>query len=252
MSEFEKPIHASMEPRKLNRAVIKEELVALCAGDYKKAIVLNQLIYWSERVRDFDAFITEENKNRLNQNLQEISKLNGWIYKTAEQLSQETMMGIHKSNMRRLLEELIGMGFISKRRNDKVKWDKTFQYRVELGLIQANLEKMGFWLDGYGVAKRNSAVLKRDSKELRNATPTHIKRNSYTRDLTETTTESKSDSKTDSARQVEKALSGATPRTQKDVSDFISGKSSELTTAMGKRFYERIRIHLGGENAAPT
>jgi hypothetical protein len=41
--------------------VIREELVAL-TGDYKRAIVLGQLIYWSERVQDRSLFIEEEHQ----------------------------------------------------------------------------------------------------------------------------------------------------------------------------------------------
>ena len=44
--------------KKLRRVVIKEELVAL-TGSVDAAIVLNQMIYWSERVKDFDDFIAE-------------------------------------------------------------------------------------------------------------------------------------------------------------------------------------------------
>lgn len=47
------------EPKRLNRVVIKEELVAL-TGDFKLAIVLNQMLYWSERRSDADKFILEE------------------------------------------------------------------------------------------------------------------------------------------------------------------------------------------------
>ncbi len=48
-----------MEPSPLKRVVIKEELVAL-TGDATKAIILNQLLYWSQRTRDFDKFLDEE------------------------------------------------------------------------------------------------------------------------------------------------------------------------------------------------
>lgn len=47
------------EPRKLKRAVVKEELVAL-TGKPNYAMVLNQFIYWSERVKDADTFLKEE------------------------------------------------------------------------------------------------------------------------------------------------------------------------------------------------
>lgn len=48
----------NVKMRKLKRAVIKEELVEL-TGDFKEAVVLNQLIFWSERVKDSDQFIHE-------------------------------------------------------------------------------------------------------------------------------------------------------------------------------------------------
>ena len=45
--------------RKLKRVVIKEEIVAI-TGDTNLAIVLGQLMYWQERVNDYDKYIDEE------------------------------------------------------------------------------------------------------------------------------------------------------------------------------------------------
>ena len=45
--------------KKLKRAVIKEELLIL-TGHFLEALILNQFLYWSERVRDLDVFILEE------------------------------------------------------------------------------------------------------------------------------------------------------------------------------------------------
>ncbi len=75
------------EPKKLNRIVIKEELVAL-TGDFKLAIVLNQMIYWSERRTDADQFIGEEIERIKRQNASpgdtdSIQPAHGWIYKKA-------------------------------------------------------------------------------------------------------------------------------------------------------------------------
>ena len=117
--------------KKLKRAVIKEELVVL-TGDFVKAVLLNQFIYWSERIRDFDKFIEEERK-RMEMGGQEANfeKQNGWIYKTAEELSEETMLGMspnHKSTYNRLTKN----GWLDERRNPKYKWDRTLQYRVNI------------------------------------------------------------------------------------------------------------------------
>lgn len=111
---------------RLKRAVIKEELVKL-TGDFKKAILLNQLIYWSERVKDYDEFIKEEKQRaRMAMNaeekqraelLKEIKLSHGWIYKTAEDLSSETMLNMSKSSIGRHLEHLLDKGWLERRKN---------------------------------------------------------------------------------------------------------------------------------------
>ncbi len=133
----------------LKRIVIKEELVAL-TGDYRKAIILNQFLYWTERVKDFDKFIIEE-KLRYEKDGEESSlKLqNGWIYKTSEELSEETMLGLSKSNIRLHIKSLIESGWIDERVNPNFKWDKTMQYRVNILKLQKDLYKLGYALEGY-------------------------------------------------------------------------------------------------------
>ena len=91
---------------KLKRCVVKEELVAL-TGNYKNAIVLSQMIYWSERIRDFDKFLEEENRAREKEGFEAKEKYHGWFHKTAEQLSEETMMGLARTNMGKILNELV-------------------------------------------------------------------------------------------------------------------------------------------------
>jgi|GEM_PF-995204 len=133
----------------LKRVVLKEELVEL-TKDYKKAILLNQFIYWSERVSDFDKFIAEEkercSKNDIDNN-QEF--LNGWMYKSAEDLSEETMLGLSKSNMGAHIKSLVDNGWLSERNNPIFKWDRTKQYRVNIIKIQQDLFKLSYSLEGY-------------------------------------------------------------------------------------------------------
>lgn len=133
----------------LKRIVIKEELVAL-TGDYRKAIILNQFLYWTERVKDFDKFIIEE-KLRYEKDGEESSLglQNGWIYKTSEELSEETMLGLSKSNIRLHIKSLIENGWIDERVNPNFKWDKTMQYRVNILKLQKDLYKLGYALEGY-------------------------------------------------------------------------------------------------------
>lgn len=134
---------------KLKRVIIKEELVAL-TGDFIKAVLLNQFIYWSERVRDFDKFIAEEKKRMKTEGEQiNIKKQNGWIYKTSEELSEETMLGLSPQTIRRHLKELIDNNWLDERENPNYKWDRTKQYRVNISKIQKDLQKLGYSLEGY-------------------------------------------------------------------------------------------------------
>lgn len=140
-------------PNNLKRAVIKEELVAL-TDDFKKAVILNQFIYWSERVRDFDKFIEEEN-NRKNKD-EEIEKRNGWIFKTAEEMSEEVMLNFSPSTIRSHIKELIANGWLDERDNPKYKFDHTKQYRVNINKIREDLDMLGYSLEGYDNKNREN------------------------------------------------------------------------------------------------
>ena len=134
--------------KKLKRAVIKEEFIAI-TGNFIDAVILNQFIYWSERVKDFDEYIKQENDRakKCGQNPQDLT--GGWIYKTADDMSSETMIGLSASNMRLHIKALEKAGYISERTNPKYKWDRTKQYRVNLNEIVTALAEKGYTLDGY-------------------------------------------------------------------------------------------------------
>ena len=134
---------------KLKRAVIKEELVAL-TGDFTKAVLLNQFIYWSERVKDFDKFIEEEaTRMGVEGEKANIEKQGGWIYKSAEELSDETMLGLSPKTIRKHMRKLIDNGWLDERNNPKYSWDRTKQYRVDIVKVQKDLQSLGYALEGY-------------------------------------------------------------------------------------------------------
>lgn len=135
---------------KIKKAVIREDLLSI-TNDYRKAIILNQFIYWSERVSDADKFIKKENEIAKNNGEEEIELFYGWIYKTAEELADEVMLGLSASQIRRYISDLVDMGYISKRNNPKYKWDRTLQYRVNLVNIAKDLKKNGYPLSDYRI-----------------------------------------------------------------------------------------------------
>lgn len=147
-----------MSIKKLKRVVIKEELVAL-TGKVNEAIVLNQMIYWSERVKDSDKFVKEELDRARKfadgstESLEEIKETleSGWIYKKSDEMIEETMLGVSRKTMDRIFESLVKNEWLDRRRNPKYKWDKTWQYRVNLNKIQTDLFKLGYNLEGYSL-----------------------------------------------------------------------------------------------------
>ena len=131
----------------LKRAVIKEELVVL-TGNFALATTLNQLLYWSKRVKDSDGLIAEE-LERISTN--KVSDFrHGWIYKSSEELSQEIMLG-SPSTVRRNLKELVNQKYVFERRNPnpRYKFDKTLQYRVNLVKIVEELNELGYRLEHF-------------------------------------------------------------------------------------------------------
>ena len=135
--------------KKLKRVVIKEELVEL-TGDYRPAIILNQMLYWTERMFDTDNYIREEKTRALNNDTEiNIMESKGWIYKTAEDLNEELMVGMSTPTIRKYIKQLVEKGYLVQRKNPKYKWDKTIQYRVDLYKIQLDLGELGYALEGY-------------------------------------------------------------------------------------------------------
>lgn len=156
----------------LKRAVVKEEFVAL-TGDLEKAIILNQFIYWSERVKDFDQFINEEQGRNEREGLDDINieLQNGWIYKDMEELKGEIMVTSSISTMSRKLKELVERGWMDRRNNPKYKWDKRYQYRVNLIKITTDLFEIGYILQDYKINMAEllkNAILQNENSILQN------------------------------------------------------------------------------------
>jgi hypothetical protein len=137
----------------LKRAVIKEEYVAI-TGDMMEAIILNQFIYWSERVRDFDKFIQEERERKAkyspnNKDVEEILPCHGWIYKKAIELKEEIMSTDSEKTINRYLTSLVEKGFLERRNNPNFKYDRTYQYRVNFCIVIDSLGSKGYLLQDY-------------------------------------------------------------------------------------------------------
>lgn len=157
------------EPRKLKRAVIKEEMVAL-TGDAVDALLLNHFIKCQARARHVERYIEEERArfeahgDRLN-----LPATEGWFYKKSEELSEETMLGLSKSNMRARITKLVERGWVEERDNPVIRWDKTKQYRVNIRRIDSELRALGYYLDGWLIEQIAPSKPRSSKTKLRNS-----------------------------------------------------------------------------------
>ena len=121
-------------------SVIRKEFVEL-TGDLFSAVILNQLLYWTLRVKDFDLFLEEERSLGSELNYTSSSR-HGWVYKTAHDLIEETMLGISHPTMRKYLKLLIDRGWIQERAHPRNRWNKTTQYRLNVRVLQEDLKAL--------------------------------------------------------------------------------------------------------------
>jgi DNA-binding transcriptional ArsR family regulator len=99
---------------------------------------------------------------------------NGWIYKKAEELSEELMLGASPATIGRHIKVLLENKWLEQRQNPKYKWDQTKQYRVNLNKIIVDLLKLGYILQDYKVdlsffiLKNADFILKNEDSILKN------------------------------------------------------------------------------------
>ncbi|MEN2466437.1 hypothetical protein [Ornithinibacillus sp. JPR2-1] len=131
---------------KIKMAVIREDLVVL-TGSMEEAVILGQLIYWINRMKDAGRYKLEE-RERLENDSADSFK-HGWIYKKADELAEEVMLGVSPNTIRKYLGKIVEKNYVKRRNNPRYKWDKTLQYRVNLVKVILDLSNLGYPIDYY-------------------------------------------------------------------------------------------------------
>jgi len=214
-------------------SIIRKEFVTL-TGDPFSAVILNQLLYWSLRVRDFDLYLEEEASGAQESTSSESQESHhyGWIYKTATDLSEETLLGLSKTTMRKYLKLLIDHGWVEERGNTLEKWKKTTEYRVNVRKLQADLMAIGRQLPG-GFLKAFSGAL--DMKHL----PQSFKKESSTTKASKLKNQLKSEdsSKTENWSSESKILPLET-RILPSKTEILSSEESSLESSFSEKSEE--------------
>jgi hypothetical protein len=146
---------STMKLKVLKRLVLKEEFVAV-TGELESALLLSQLCYWSERVKDFDEFLEEECEAfHGNEELRQKLKKHGWIRKSAAELAEEMHWAMQGRTIQRYLLKLVNLKLVDRRRqqNPKYKFDRSCEYRVNFCELQRQLKRIGYNLSDYRVTE---------------------------------------------------------------------------------------------------
>jgi hypothetical protein len=133
--------------KKLKRAVLKEEFVSL-TGDTTSALVMQQFLYWLERVSDFDDMIKEI--ETIEESQSNITPRHGWIYKSYKEMTSDILSPPSEyKKVERIMKRFVDCGWVERRNNPNFGWDKTYQYRPSLLKISRDLNAIGYQLEGF-------------------------------------------------------------------------------------------------------
>lgn len=168
----------SIQLQKIKKAVIREDLVEL-TGSAEEAVILGQLIYWIDRMKDAEKYKFEE-RVRLENDSADSFK-HGWIYKKAEELAEEVMLGVSPNTIRKYLGNIVEKNYVKRRNNPRYKWDKTLQYRVNLVKVILDLSNLGYPIDDY---KRLLRIEENDASSKQTVSPNVEKSDSKLNDCT--------------------------------------------------------------------
>jgi hypothetical protein len=140
------------EGRVLKRSVCKEELWVLCDYCWQEAIILNQLLYWTQNINQSDELIRQQvatfKKMGMEKEANEIAKLirNGWFYKDSKELADE-LMQIKKTQVNKYLNQLEEKKFFKSVPFSPTK--RTRYIKVNVRYIRDELAKLGYTLEGF-------------------------------------------------------------------------------------------------------
>lgn len=155
-------------------SVLREEYLAI-TGSYAQSVVLDQMIVWA-RTTDRLQLLIENNKYILtDEDGTDITKEDlRWTYKSAKELSAETLLT--EKQCRDGLQELTKKGYLERRRNPKIKWDKTFQYKINYENVINAVLQMGFGIEALklsvlSIEQNVTPMLQNVGSMLPNVTP---------------------------------------------------------------------------------
>ena len=123
--------------------LIREDFLRLCEGKPEPAILLAILEYWTKVKIGMNIQLSEENDIRRLEDLPPIDvELDLWIWRTQEDLIADSLGLLSKFKLKKAIKYLVDKGYIQIRTHPRYRWDKTYQYRLNLKTLREDLKKV--------------------------------------------------------------------------------------------------------------
>lgn len=123
--------------------VLREDFFLLCEEDQCSAMILSQFEFWMNvKLRhlgqaEFENMIAEKEGVDPTQNTEL------WVWKTQEQLRDEELFNLFgETKVSACLNYLVEQGYLLRRRNPRYRWDRTYQYMLNISKVQEDLDKI--------------------------------------------------------------------------------------------------------------
>ena len=114
---------------------VRGEFITIC-GDVAAGVLLSVMdgwMIWKAGQREQAAL---ENKARAADKSLDPIEVDDWIYNTYEGWAKDCLGVLKEYEVKKGLAILEKKGFISKRNNPKYRWDRTLQYRMNVGAVR--------------------------------------------------------------------------------------------------------------------
>ena len=115
--------------------VLREEYLNITNHNIAASIILSILEYWTNSKSATKKQIEKENKIRAEENLPPIQH-DLWIYKTNKGFVEDSLNLLTRHKVEEGLKFLLKEKFIERRHNPKYKWDRTWQYKLNIQKIE--------------------------------------------------------------------------------------------------------------------
>lgn len=120
---------------------MREDFIEICDGSHCRALILGLFEFWLNIKLKNREQAEIENQIAKKDGMQGTQSTELWVWKTLEQISEE-MLGLFK--VRKIGSEikwLVDNKLLLRRNNPKYSWDRTYQYTVNVELVQSLLNE---------------------------------------------------------------------------------------------------------------